>query len=257
LYEKEDRLGGRINLAAMIKGTDIENVLPIKTYLTTQLKKLKIKVRLKTTVTRELVMAEKPDVVLVATGGIYTYPNIPGINNCNVVGVKSLSKQVKLPMAIFGPTLLEKLTKLFLPVGKNVVILGGQIEGLQGAIFLRKRGRNVTVLEESDKIGAGIPEKYFIRLPWWFKKRGVKVITGVKYKEVTNDGVVIANKNGRRDLIRGDTVMVLTPQTPDTSTANNLKDIVPEVYNIGSTRGSEAGLLIHALSDARRVGTII
>ncbi len=257
LYEKENQLGGRLELAAMIKGVDIENVLPIRDYLTTQIRKLGVKVRLGTPVTRQLVEREKPDAVLIATGGTYTFPDIPGIDGPNVVGVKSLSQKVKLPMKIFGPEWLIKLTHLFLPVGRSVVIIGGQIEGLQGAVFLRKRGREVTVLESSDTIGKGIPEKYFIRLPWWFKKRGVPVLTGVTYDKITNEGVWITTKEGKKELIKGKTVMVLTSQVPDTSLADALKDLVPEVHVLGSTKGADSGLMIHALADGRRIGTSV
>ena len=62
----------------------------------------------------------------------------------------------EIPSGTVGAKALSKLSQIALPgVGKNVVVLlGGQIEGLQGAVFLRKRGRNVTVLEESDTAGA-------------------------------------------------------------------------------------------------------
>lgn len=257
LYDREGSLGGRLSLAAMIKGTEIENCLPLRDYLITQVRKLGIRVRLNTEVTRELIAREKPDAVLVACGGAYVYPDVPGINGANVVGVKSLSGKVRLPMKLFGPELLNRLTKIFLPVGKNVVILGGQIEGLQGAVFLRKRGRNVTVLESSDSIGAGIPEKYFIRLPWWFKKRGVDVRTGVRYDEITRDGVRITGQDGRSEFIKCDTVMVLTPQRPNTAFADAIRDLAPEVHVLGSVRGSEAGLMIDALKDGRRIGVAV
>lgn len=256
LYDKADALGGRLDLAAMIKGTDVENVLPIKAYLTRQIKKLGIRVRLNTEVTPELVMQEKPDVVLIATGGQYTYPDVPGIGLPHVTGVKALAAKVKLPLKLLGPRLLNSLTHFFLPVGKDVVILGGQIEGLQGAVFMKKRGRNVTVLEPSETIGGGIPEKYLIRLPWWFQKRGVRVLTGVRYEEITPEGVVVTTKEGQRELVPGSTVMVLTPQEPDVRLADALKGLV-EVHVLGSTGGAESGLMIDALADGRRIGVLI
>ena len=83
-------------------------------------------------------------------GGLYELPAIPGVESGRVTGVNRMGRQVKLPLRIFGPELLHRLTKIFLPVGHHVVILGGRIEGLQGAAFLLKRGRTVTVLEESE-----------------------------------------------------------------------------------------------------------
>ena len=66
LYEKTGALGGRIRLASMIKGCEVENVMPIYDYLTTQLRKIAVTVKLNTTVTRELVLREKPDAVVIA-----------------------------------------------------------------------------------------------------------------------------------------------------------------------------------------------
>lgn len=49
--------------------------------------------------------------------------------------------------------LLNRLSRIALPLGSRIVILGGQIEGIQGAIFLAKRGKRVTVLEPSVQLG--------------------------------------------------------------------------------------------------------
>ena len=157
-------------------------------------------------------------------------------------------------MRIFGPKTLEKLTKIFLPVGKRVVVLGGQIEGVQGAVFLKKRGRDVTIIEESDKIGSGIPERYFIRIMPWFKKKGVEVVTEAKPLEVTRQGVRVRMKDGTEKLFPADTVMVLMPQVPNTELADALAPFVKEIHSIGSALGADNGLLKHALLDGRRAG---
>ncbi|MCQ2444738.1 MAG: NAD(P)/FAD-dependent oxidoreductase, partial [Mailhella sp.] len=167
LCDKAGMLGGRIRLASMIKGCDVENVMPIVEYLETQIRKLGVTVRLGTEVTPEFVAREKADAVVVATSASYGIPDIPGIERSNVSTIKGLSKLATLPLRIFGPRILSKLSKFYLPVGKRVVVLGGQIEGTQGAVFLKKRGRDVTIVEKSDKWGGGIPERYMQRIvPW-------------------------------------------------------------------------------------------
>ena len=254
LYDKEAQLGGRIKLASMIKGCAVENVLPIYDYLTTQIAKLPVRLRLGTTVTAETVRQEKPDAVVIATSSPYAVPEIPGIHGSNVSTIKGLAGKVKLPMRLFGPQLLEKLTHIFLPVGRRVVVLGGQIEGVQGAVFLKKRGRDVTIVEESASIGAGIPERYFQRIGPWFAKKGVTVLTETRAEEITKDGVKVRMKDGTQKFIPCDSVMVLMPQVPDTTFADSLKGLVPEIHVIGSALGAENGLLKHALLDGRRAG---
>jgi NADPH-dependent 2,4-dienoyl-CoA reductase/sulfur reductase-like enzyme len=257
IYDKAHSLGGRIKLASMIKGADVENVLPIYDYLTTQIKKLGVKTRLKTEVTPALVQRERPDAVVVANSAIYHVPDIPGIKAGNVSTVKSLSEKVKLPMSIFGPKMLSFLTHLFLPVGRKVVVLGGQIEALQGAVFLKKRGRDVVVIEESETLGAGIPERFLVRMFPWFKEKGVEILTGTKCVEVTGKGVHIVSKDGGKDFIRADSVLVLMPQVPSREFADSLKPYAPEIHVIGSSLGPEHGLLKHALLDGRAIGCAV
>lgn len=253
LYEKTDSLGGRTKLAAMLKGSEGDNVMPIYDYLTHQLKKLNIKVKTKANVTLDMIKKENPDAVIVANSSPYPVPDVPGIDRKNVSTVKGLSEMTKLPMKMFGPEKLSSMTHLFLPVGKKVIVLGGQIEGLQGAVFLKKRGREVVVLEESNTTGAGIPEKFLVRMYPWFDQNGVEVITGVKYDEITKDGIHFTMKDGSKRFIEG-SVMVLCPQEADASLENEIKKIVPEVYSIGSVSGGDNGLFKHALLDGRTVG---
>ena len=87
LFEKSGRLGGRLWLASMIKGSDIEDVKPVIKYLTRQInERSSVTVRLNTEVTPELISREKPDVVVIATGGNYALPDVPGIHRWERTG---------------------------------------------------------------------------------------------------------------------------------------------------------------------------
>lgn len=257
LYEKSSALGGRLKLASMIKGCEVEDVMPIYNYLTTQIRKLGIPVKLNTAVTRELVLREKPDAVVVAVSSEYAIPDIPGIHSSKVSTIKGLSRQVALPLKLFGPAMLAKLTHLFLPIGKRVVVIGGQIEGVQGAVFLRKRGRDVTIIEESATWGAGIPERYSQRIDPWFRRKNVRVLTETHAEEITKEGVRVRTASGESSVLPCDSVMVLMPQVATHAFASSLKGTVTEVYEIGSVLGAENGLIKHALYDGRRVGCML
>ncbi len=254
LYEKSSSLGGRLKLASLIKGCEVENVMPILDYLTTQIRKIGIPVKLNTVVTRDMVLGEKPDAVVVATSSEYAVPEIPGIHGSNVATIKALARQVALPLKLFGPALLARLTHVFLPVGKRVVVIGGQIEGVQGAVFLRKRGRDVTIVEEGEKWGTGIPERYLQRIGPWFSRRNVRLLTRTTVEEVLPKGVRVRSAGGGSSVIPCDSVMVLMPQVASHAFADSLKGAVKEVYEVGSTLGAENGLLKHALYDGRRIG---
>ncbi|MGH6719595.1 MAG: N-methylproline demethylase, partial [Alphaproteobacteria bacterium] len=67
LYEARDRLGGQALLAA--KATWRENLTGIPRWLEAQVRKHGVTIKLDLAATAELVTAEQPDVVIVATGG--------------------------------------------------------------------------------------------------------------------------------------------------------------------------------------------
>ena len=258
LMEKKSYLGGKLHLATMIKGTDFEDVPSIITYLSTQVKKLPIKIMLKTEATLENIKKQSPDVVVMATGGIYPLPDIPGVDGSNVQGVAALSNMAELPMKLFGAKAMSKLSEVALPgIGKKVIILGGQIEGLQGAVFLKKRGRDVVVIEKGKETGRGIPDRYRYRMYPWFERKGVNILTETVVREITPSGVEIVDKNGKQNFIEGDTVMVLMSQIPNDALIKELKQSVPSVLRIGSGNGAESCLMVDAIREGREAGVRI
>ena len=255
LVEKASRLGGRLFLASMIKGSDVEDVKPVIKYLTRQItERSGVDLRLNTKGTVELVAKERPDVVVVATGGTYALPVIPGVNRWNVQGVKTMSKLAALPLRILGPDRLNELSKLALPLGSRITIIGGQIEGIQGAVFLKKRGKNVAVLETADHIGEGIPPRYMERAAAWLKKKEVPISTGVTLEYIDKEGVHYRDNQGRECCRKSDFVLILTRQTPDHSLADSIRNLVPEVHVIGSANGAASSLIVHAIAEGRTLG---
>ncbi|HLB79389.1 MAG TPA: FAD/NAD(P)-binding oxidoreductase, partial [Dongiaceae bacterium] len=67
LFEKAERTGGQINIAA--RATWRENLSGIPRWLDGRVRRLGVDLRLNREATAEMVVAEKPDVVVIATGG--------------------------------------------------------------------------------------------------------------------------------------------------------------------------------------------
>lgn len=257
LYERSPKLGGLLPLAAMVKGVDFDNISNVIGHLENQMKKLSIDVNLKTDLNPELVKQLKPDVVIMATGGVSAVPEIPGINRPNVISASALYRKVNTPMKLFGPRILRWLTKYYLPVGKRVVIMGGLMQGCQAAVFLVKRGREVTIVETSEQLGTGIPPRYLNRLIPWFAKKGVTILTGVKYEEITDKGLTLVKKDGKRQTLESDTIMVTMSLKSNTELFKALEGKVPEVYMIGACNGEQSGLIVNAISEGRHIGCSI
>jgi 2,4-dienoyl-CoA reductase (NADPH2) len=237
LMEKANALGGLMPLASMVKGSHPEDLSLLIGYFTRQLPKLGVKVMLGKEADLAAIDAIKPDVVFLATGGLSTVPQIKGIEKSIVVSGVSLHKKLKFFLKFFQPQTLRKLSELYMPIGKRVIVIGGAIQGCELAEFLAKRGREVTIVEQKDMIGEGMVDALLAHLMIWFKKKGVTLISGVKeYVEITNKGLTLIDKDGQKRSLETDTIVSALPLTPVNSLLNGIQGKVAEVYPIGDCR---------------------
>lgn len=250
IYDRKSELGGRIKLAAMIKGDKDEDVMPLYDYLTTMVAKSDVKVKLKTDVTLDLVEREKPDVVVVANSSPYVIPAIAGIDRKNVFTVPAMTKLAAVPLKMFGPMKLASMSEKFFPVGKKVVVLGAGAEGVQCATFLAHRGKQVVLLAEGEDVGGLVPQKYKVRLVPWFEEHGVQILRNAQLLEVGKKSVRVKVDDESQE-ISCDSVMVMLPEEQDPTFYEQVKAVVPEVYAVGSTLGGANAFLKHALLDGR------
>jgi NADPH-dependent 2,4-dienoyl-CoA reductase/sulfur reductase-like enzyme len=88
LYETNDRLGGQI--LALSQAPSRGEYIGIIHWLAGQVQKLGVDIRLQTTATAELILAERPDAVVIATGAVPCIPDIPGATNANVTTVQAV-----------------------------------------------------------------------------------------------------------------------------------------------------------------------
>lgn len=238
LWEKASKLGGQINLAA---------IPPMKQelskwiiYLSTQVKKAQVKVELNKEATPELIEKEKPDVVIVATGGKPLTPAIPGVEGKKVVTANEV---------------LEG--KLAISRGK-VLIIGGGMAGCEIADMLADTGYNqttgsvpVTIVEMLADIGLDvIPQTRMLLLPR-LREKGVEVITSATVREFLEDGVIII-KDGQEETIRGMDFIILACGTESVDELSaKIRDKVPEVYVIGDAKAPRKAL--EAIAEAAEI----
>jgi 2,4-dienoyl-CoA reductase (NADPH2) len=255
LYEKEGWLGGLMLLAAIVKNHELESILSIIRYLRIESMKLGVKIRLGKAVDSSVIDEIKPDVLILATGGSSAVPAIRGIEHPRVLNTVKLHRALKFWMKVFGPKALESLTKLWMPVGKRVVVIGGGIEGCQLAEFLVKRGRKVTIVDTAPALGKGLLSDDPDRLFKWFNRKGTVMMPGVHYEEITDQGLLVTTKDGEKRRLRADSIITALPLQPSGALAENLLKKVPEVYQIGNCR--ESGYIHDAIADGYRIGCMI
>jgi 2,4-dienoyl-CoA reductase (NADPH2) len=194
--------------------------------------------------------------VVLAGGGKESLLEIPGKANGKVLTSHELHRRVKPLLRLLGPGMMEHFSRLWLPVGRRVLIIGGKMQGCEAAEFLVRRGRQVTIVEETGQLGEGIAEfpnrKMLVN---WLLKKGVRVFIGVKYREINNRGLVLMTEDDREQTIEADTILVALPQQPDRDLFRALQGKVPEVHLIGDAR--QPGLIGEALANALQIGRSI
>jgi 2,4-dienoyl-CoA reductase (NADPH2) len=252
IYEKESRFGGSLLPAAMLKGFEIEDMTCVSRYLENQIRKLGVRINLGVEVTASVVTSYKPDVVILATGGTPAVPDIPGIHNRHVMQSTDLQRRLKALLRFFSPRTLRWLTKLWMPVGKDVVIIGSGVHGCQLAEFLIKRNRNVTIVDTAAAAGEGlVPPDTKERLLNWLTEKGVVMMNSVRVEAVNHEGLILFNKEGERKTLRADTILTALPLMPDKTMVQAVAKSVAEVYQIGDCR--EPHLTAEAVADGARI----
>ena len=253
LFEKDRRLGGLLPLAVMVKGTETEDILALRSYLEGQMERLGVGVHRGVTVTPDVVARHRPDALIWAAGGKYRLPDIPGIDHPKVVTAEELRRRVNLPLRYLGPRLLRLLTSVFLPIGKEVVVIGGRIEGVETAEFLLKRGRRVTIVDTAEELGEGMPGRLLMRLLHWLDETRVPIHTGVReYVGIDDAGLTLVDADGTTRTIEADTIVVALPQVPDDRL--DLEGVAPEVRVVGPRRDGTSWLIVDAIAAGFEAG---
>ncbi|MEJ5201663.1 MAG: NAD(P)/FAD-dependent oxidoreductase [Anaerolineales bacterium] len=252
VYDKASEIGGLMPMAAFIKSGGTDEIPPLLDWYERQLKNLNVKLSLGKEVTVDVVKKLAPDAVVVATGG---KPVQAPISNGKVVTTEELKSRAKGFVRLLGPDALSALTKIFLPTGKRVVVVGSDLAALQTVEFLVKRGKQVTLVDTAENIGKGTGIHLLVKYPLWLQAVGVAVYTGVKkYKAVNKEGLVIETKEGQEVTLECDTVMVVTQYGQNTDLFDALEGIVQERYLVGDAASAEGPAYIHgAIRDGANV----
>lgn len=257
LYDRHSDLGGLIPMAAFIKSGGQDHLLPLLDWYEHELKRLKVDFHFDQEVTVELVRKVAPDVVVLAVGG---KPLEPAVHDGNkVITTEALKQRAEGFVRTLGPDTLAALTKLFLPTGQKIVVVGSDLAGLETTEFLVNRGKKVTLVDQAPEIGRGVDIHLMVKYPLWLQAAGVPVYTGVRqYKEVNREGLVIETKEGEIKTLACDTVMVVSQYGRNDALYHALANVVAERYLIGDAQSEVGPAYIHgAIHDGARVGLAV
>jgi pyruvate/2-oxoglutarate dehydrogenase complex dihydrolipoamide dehydrogenase (E3) component len=243
LCERAERLGGVLRCEERVPFKRL-----LSDYLDFQermLSRAPVDVRLATEVTPEFALTSGADVIVAALGARRVIPDIPGIACRNVLSAEEAYRHAE-------------------QTGKNTVILGGGLVGIELAIFLAGLGRKPTILEMTETLNDGGNPLHGLALINEMRKYDIQVSTCTRAVEVNENGVIgvyvgnaytlppcptvdaaILHSNsfgrvvradaeeGSRKLYEADTVVYATGRRALWDEAERLRFCAPEFHQIG------------------------
>jgi NADPH-dependent 2,4-dienoyl-CoA reductase/sulfur reductase-like enzyme len=124
-----------------------------------------------------------------------------------------------------------------MPLGRRVVIIGGELVGLELAEFLAHRERLVTVIDEAPRLGAGIPVVRRWRALAELRAAGVTLLPGARDIAIGDGTVSYVNWRGQTRTLGCDHVILAKGAQGDLTLADELRSAGFKVHVAGDCRG--------------------
>ncbi len=243
LMEKEPELGGIVAALAEAKMSgEFKNLV---TYLGTQMRKLKVDVRVCKEATAADIDEIKPDVAIVACGSSMVVPDVVK----GKIGVMDHLQACREMKAI----------------GQRVVVWG--LVAAELAISLAEEGKDVTMIGRGGentiaRLYPGPRQLYafrkltdmnLVRVPGTEseKVQNPRVLLHIDVLDMTTEGVRIKNHDGAEQIVPCDTLIVSLQRASNDSLFDKLQGKVAEVYKIGDC--AKVGEIKEAIFDANEV----
>ena len=216
LFEASDRLGGQVKLAMLTPMRDsFEEII---LFFEEQLPKLGVDVRLNTEATADMVLAESPEAVVVATGSTAYVPDVPGGDGGNVVTVNDVMSGVE--------------------TGDNVVLVDtqGTPAGPTVAEHLADQGKRVEIVTGLKWVGSDVNAAAWHHLYERLLQKGVVMspMTGVaQIGEDSVDVYHVVYPQATRTIESVDTVVMAGGGQANTALYDSLQGKVKELHVVG------------------------
>ncbi|HMT43210.1 MAG TPA: FAD-dependent oxidoreductase [Chakrabartia sp.] len=225
LFERSNTLGGAMDWAGNYPGLPNMEMLRYQPqYHRTMMAKSGVDVRLGQEADMAMIMAEEPDVVVIATGATPVEIDVAGLADARASGFAARIDEV---MARDNPK----------AVGKSVIIYGAA-EGAELALDLKLRGHDVRLIDAGP---AYAPANYVGSRVWaimgMMAFAGVSAETGLTLESIGAGEAVFKGADGAV-TVKADTLVIASGRRP-------LDDLAQAL--------SSAPVTLHVVGDARAV----
>ena len=155
------------------------------------------------------------------------------------------------------PARVRAATRIWMPLGRRVSIVGGDLVAVELAEFLAARGRYVSILGPGADLAPEVGWKRRTEHMHRLDRLGVTVHVATAVEEIVPDGLRFTPAGGTRRHLRADSVVLAGTLEPDTALRDALVARLPhsEIVAIGDCTG--LGLIRGAIEDAARVAAAL
>jgi 2,4-dienoyl-CoA reductase-like NADH-dependent reductase (Old Yellow Enzyme family)/thioredoxin reductase len=221
LVEKDAQLGGKLRFIALCADNE-----PFGAFLEWEVRQCRtagVTFELEKEATDQTIRESNADIVILATGApSRIVPDFPGITKAHVVKP-------------------EDLLRGNVPVGKNVVILGGNRIGVDIAYTIMKKGlaEKVAIIEEKSvpSIGYDMEVLNMAMLTMCLLPRmGVRALTNTQVEEIGDKNITVIDPEGKKQKIDADTVVLSMGYHPNMALYESLQGMVKVLYAVGDCK---------------------
>ncbi len=222
LFDENNEFGGQVRLAAQAPFKQAYGNWINK--LAAKAERLGAEVNMGVRMTADKILAGKPDLVIMATGGENMVPPIDGVDQSNVCSAwEVLNQQVE--------------------VTDPVLIIGGGLTGLETADYLSARNcQDITVVESLPSSPVQIVRSHGYMLHKRLKKANVKQLFGAGVQKIDGEYVTIKNDEQESKIGPFKQIILALGTKPRNELARQLE---------------EAGIPYTIVGDASQTGRII
>ncbi|MCI9175810.1 MAG: FAD-dependent oxidoreductase [Lachnospiraceae bacterium] len=226
LYEKEEKLGGQILLAAVPPYKD--PLMKWIQFLEKELLRLNVQIERGHLVNAEELIQSNFDALILANGSQPVMPK-ESKNACTAHQILKGEKEI---------------------AEGNVLIVGGGMAGLETAEYLnsvKKGNLTLTVIEMKDTMGDGMAPANLVPAMIRLKNIGVNMMTQTRLLRADGDTVWLETSEEEKELSGFTHIIYAVGSRPDKGLYDAVKDCGKEIYLIGDAK--EAGQALQAVAD--------
>ncbi|NPD89657.1 MAG: FAD-dependent oxidoreductase [Asgard group archaeon] len=235
VIEKEASIGGSLKYAKVAPmKKEVQNLIDYCEYITN---KLQIDIKLNTPFTEGILKQYDPDTLILATGISPKLPDIEGIseNNSNYYS------------EILGGSI---------PKGQKIVILGGDMIGLELAEFLSCANKDVTIISEKKRLGTDVYSLVAKEIiPTIEEDDKIEIMYETTVLEIKDNKIIAAQEDKSIEIEFDE--LALTSAQPSLEIEKTVKNHIKRVFKIGDCKEVHPRKILDSIKEGYELGLII